>query len=377
MRHVMMVRDAVTRAGAEALVVAMGVHAMTDNTYGTPSGMIWAGVLFGVALRGRSKHGQLTMTRWIPGPRMAAWPLALLAAWALTRETSIAFMQVGASPPIVQRSVATSLQGEVLSTAWRPALEELLDDPRPVALGLLLDTVEARVGPAPGILRSRALLADRRLAVLLASASSGAIDAAAVEQPVAVLARAAIAYPWEASFLERLGAYDAALGGHVLALPPRVASRLAWLAGDLTPAPLPGTRYEVTVDAFQRARGQLRRGAPPERWEETLRTVVVDFGGIPDVFLACIEAGGTTAALDWLPAHAAALAWARQHCSQAEIAAAVRRANSAAASARLWRRLTHLIPDLSADVAQGHLVADNDVARAVIDCWARAGHPTW
>jgi O-antigen ligase len=79
------IRERPVRYAFQALAIAIAVHMMTDNSYGSTTGLMWGAVIAGMMLAAPSVS-PIWPIRILPGARLIMWPLSLISVWGVTRE---------------------------------------------------------------------------------------------------------------------------------------------------------------------------------------------------------------------------------------------------------------------------------------------------
>jgi hypothetical protein len=79
-RRLLAIKDPALRPALQALGVAILMHMITDNVYGTEVGVMWLSVALGTMLTASCQPMGLPALRWLPPLRYLAWPLAVVAA---------------------------------------------------------------------------------------------------------------------------------------------------------------------------------------------------------------------------------------------------------------------------------------------------------
>lgn len=327
-----------------ALGAAIGVHAMTDNVYGTEIGQAWLAAVFGLLWSAPIRSAN-PGAGWFPALRFLQWPLVLVSCWGATRAIYPAVLHREAYPSVRYQSLQQCLNAQTVSAAGLqiltgsdPQLE--VDDRR-----VVVNEVVRRTGWT---------------AVLAAQDPSLLVDCNEPEIVAAALLR-----------LLRLSAFNKTAYEPLLALvkrhphiqpliPEDVQVRLLYLSGkpglpvpDLSREPL---TMEAAADLYASITWSIANGAAWQEIERPLWNLCRRYGDIPGVTLLVLDVltEAPPGSLPWI-ADAAPILEVGLRFVPRQIVPTLAKTRTAAAAAAVMPLLHQWYPEALHGIRTGHI----------------------
>lgn len=260
-----------SRRAAQTLLVAVGVHMVTDNVYGTEYGQAWLGLALGLVWALPARPFPALRSWRQPTHRLLMWPFVLIACYAATRAIYPAVIHREAFPSIHVQSLRQAL--DPTSVQMR-AVSALIEAEPAMDLGSQVETVAMAVAKMGWTLPTAVAEANARWRL---------------DDPLArseALLRVLDDNPFSRKVYELLGIH---LANHPrTALPPRIRQRLAWLSGVPT-ASMPEVNsidvrsVEAAADAYAMITCAIVLGRPWSEIVPALNALAARYGDVPDV----------------------------------------------------------------------------------------------
>jgi O-antigen ligase len=352
------------RLAYQALGVAVLVHLLTDNVYGTEVGQSWCGVVIGMMLAaplagpGPRTLGLFSSIRWL------AWPFALMSLWGATHSIYPAVIHAEAYPSIHWLCLRQAVDPQ---RVHGHAFHMLSSSDPPIdatSRGWVIDEAVRKMGWTT---------------TLAAYEVVRTIDAKAPAQTIEARLRLLRFSPFDKKTYEGLAADLDRHPELATLVPPEIQRRLAYLSAKANlPRPnldLVPDRIEQATDLYAAITWAIASGEPWPRLSEPLRHLCARYGDIPGVTqlavaAACQAPPGT---FPWMPQQAEGFAIGLRYGGLAPLLDQVQTPIQATAIMPLLRRLD---PQLFADCEQGRLRLDRSANDATI-AWTTAAVRIW
>ncbi len=389
------IADPALRYGAAAIGVVLLVHGLTDNCYGMPAGMAWAGVLFGIMLSCPVAEPD-EKAPIIPGLRLCAWIIVGFCTFAATREMSATFMSYDASTAVRMRTLRQTWQADLLGDQWRPVMEVSFRREDMAGCRRLLDLAGPRLGWTSGQLAASCMV-DERMTLIALNEMYLALGAA-WREPDQI---AAVGKRWrqlaEVSSADRdqqrdllrlihrfpMGNFSYA---HLDALmsrrpdlehlvPAIVKTRMAYRSGSPdVPAPRlekPGS-IEMAADLYSEMLWANGRKCGPERLSEPLRWLLRSYGDIDESQLLALllVRDAEPGAYAWLIDEPAIIRGFSPSFTS-DYLTLLDSIDDPVKARVCWPLLARMNPEFAHDIERGHLDLASIDAPATIAIWER------
>lgn len=364
--------DPVHRAAFTAMGLAMAVHMLTDNCYGTTLGLAWCGVVAGMILAAPTAGGPRPLA-WLPSLRAMMWPLVLVSAWGATRTIY---------PAVLHKDAGMASRFQCLLQALEPQTVDLH------GYRLLFDVPGALNDFDQRVVIDEVVRKNGWSGPLAVCEAQWQMRAGAPAQRVSAILRLLGFTAFDKGAYENLALTLRAAPQCTALVPAAVQRRLAYLAAAPgLPAPdltLPPADIDAAADLYAATIWAIARGRPWAEVRAPLEHLVARYGNIPGIAQLALEsvAAAPPGTFPGLPAQRANLLLGIRFC-QGPLGEVLERANTAADGGRqaraLWPLLAALWPEIADDCARGGIApgqADDDesvrVRALAVRIWGRA-----
>jgi hypothetical protein len=270
--RVMVVSDARLRLALEAMGVAILIHLVTDNVYGTEVGLMWLSVAVGMMLTADTARAVLPAWRWMPDARLLAWPLALISAGGALSDVRAALLPSDAGSSSRFLCLQTALVPQSVSLHAEAILQS--DDPG-VDMAQRDHALDISVATMGWTIRTAIFEVERRRRT------------GPPAQTIHALLRVLQLSPFFKEYYEALAVVVIQHPECAGLVPPAVRQRIAYLRGDRTlpkPSLSPAPRFiDEAIDDFTAIIWSITNNVPWSDISAPLQGLVQRYGDIQGV----------------------------------------------------------------------------------------------